>query len=67
MCKILNNKQNLITLFTYRKKAKDECQLELMNVIIDKFSRDFNITNLLKSLRIEQNFLECLILDLEKE
>ena len=67
MLKILKNKTNLIILLEYRKKAINVIQKAIMNKVIDHFSRDFNILNLLKSINNEKSFVECLILDLEKE
>lgn len=63
--KILKNKRNLITLLEYKKKVKSDLEKQLILSIIDKFSRDFNIWNLLKESEGCQ-FIESLSLDLEK-
>ena len=66
MYKVLKNKENLYTLLRYRKKALTEKDKELMNSIIDNFSRDFNILNELKNTP-NTSFFECLLIDLKKD
>lgn len=66
MYKVLKNKRNLYTLLRYRKKALSEIEKYLMNILIDKFSKDFNILKALKQLP-NTYFFEYLIIDLQME